>query len=404
MSYSRKSAQNALLYPREVMPERFVAEKVKSIPPSGIRKFFDLVLEIDGVISLGVGEPDFITPWHIREACIYSLEKGVTSYTSNYGLLELRESISKCYRKEHNVDYDPGNEILVTTGVSEAADLAFRAVIDPGDEVIVPEPCYVSYKPSVSLAGGKPIPVPTHRENEFRVTADQIKKNTTNKTKALVLSYPNNPTGAVMRRKDLEEIADFVNENDLVVISDEVYGKLTYGDSHTCFSSLAGMKDRSIILNGFSKSHAMTGLRLGYAAGSEALIAAMTKIHQYAMLCAPVTAQMGGIEALKNGDGEVQKMAREYDRRRRLVVNGLNKMGLDCFEPMGAFYAFPSIKSTGLSSGEFAERLLKEQKVAVVPGDVFGECGEGYLRCSYATSREELIEALSRIGEFIDSL
>jgi aminotransferase len=386
------------------MPERFVAEKVKSIPPSGIRKFFDLVLEMDGVISLGVGEPDFVTPWHIREACIYSLEKGVTSYTSNYGLLELRELISKCYRKDHSVNYDPGNEILITTGVSEAADLAFRAVINPGDEVIVPEPCYVSYKPSVSLAGGKPIPVPTYQENEFRVTADQIKKNITKKTKALVLSYPNNPTGAVMRRKDLEEIADVVNENDLVVISDEVYGKLTYDGSHTCFSTLPGLKERSIILNGFSKSHAMTGLRLGYAVGSEALIAAMTKIHQYAMLCAPVTAQMGGIEALKNGDGEMQKMVREYDRRRRLVVSGLNKMGLDCFEPMGAFYAFPSVKSTGLTSEEFAERLLKEQKVAVVPGDVFGECGEGYLRCSYATSREQLVEALARIEAFLDSL
>ena len=401
MSYSRKSDQNALLYPRKAMPEKFVAETVRQIPPSGIRKFFDLVLEIDGVISLGVGEPDFVTPWHIREACIYSLEKGVTSYTSNYGLLELRELISKCYRNEHRVNYDPGNEILVTTGVSEAADLAFRAVIDPGDEVIVPEPCYVSYKPSVSLAGGKPIPVPTYQENEFRVTAEQIEKNITKKTKALVLSYPNNPTGAVMRRKDLEEIADVVNENDLVVISDEVYGKLTYNGSHTCFSTLHGMKERSIILNGFSKSHAMTGLRLGYAVGSEPLIAAMTKIHQYAMLCAPVTAQMGGIEALKNGDGEMQKMVREYDRRRRLVVSGLNKMGLDCFEPMGAFYAFPSVKSTGLTSEEFAERLLKGQKVAVVPGNVFGECGEGYLRCSYATSRDDLVEALSRIKAFL---
>ncbi|MCG2735760.1 MAG: aminotransferase class I/II-fold pyridoxal phosphate-dependent enzyme, partial [Candidatus Methanoperedenaceae archaeon] len=352
----------------------------------------------------GVGEPDFVTPWHIREACIYSLEKGTTSYTSNYGLLELRELISKCYRKEQGVDYDPKSEVLVTTGVSEAADLAFRAVIDPGDEVIVPEPCYVSYKPSVSLAGGTPIPVPTYQKNEFRVTAEQIEKNITKKTKAIVLSYPNNPTGAVMRKKDLEDIADVVIENDLVVISDEVYGKLTYDGAHTCFSSLTGMRERSIILNGFSKSHAMTGLRLGYAVGSEPLIAAMTKIHQYAMLCAPVTAQMGGIEALKNGDSEVQKMTREYDRRRRLVVSGLNKMGLDCFEPMGAFYAFPSIKSTGLTSGEFAERLLKEHKVAVVPGDVFGECGEGYLRCSYATSREQLVEALSRIEAFLDSL
>ena len=403
MSCLKKSAQNALLYRRDDMSE-FVATRVKEIPPSGIRKFFDLVLEMDGVISLGVGEPDFVTPWHIREACIYSLEKGFTSYTSNYGLLELRELISRCFKKDYNVDYNPGNEVLVTTGVSEAADLAFRATINPGDEVIIPEPCYVSYKPSVFLAGGKPIPVPTYQEDEFRVTADQIRKSITDKTKALVLSYPNNPTGAVMRKKDLEEIADVANENDLVVISDEVYGKLTYDGAHTCFSSISGMKERSVILNGLSKSHAMTGLRLGYAAGSEELIGAMTKIHQYTMLCAPITAQMGAIEALKNGDGEMQKMVREYDRRRRLIVNGLNKLGLDCFEPRGAFYAFPSIKSTGMTSEEFAGRLLKEQKVAVVPGDVFGDCGAGYLRCSYATSREELVEALARIEAFIEKL
>ncbi|MFZ2412225.1 MAG: aminotransferase class I/II-fold pyridoxal phosphate-dependent enzyme [Candidatus Methanoperedens sp.] len=382
----------------------FVAERVKEIPPSGIRKFFDLVLEMDDVISLGVGEPDFVTPWHIREACIYSLEKGATSYTSNYGLLELRELISKCYRKDHNLDYNPGNEILVTTGVSEAADLAFRAIINPGDEVIIPEPCYVSYKPSVFLAGGVPVPVPTYQDDEFRVTAGQIKDNITDKTKALVLSYPNNPTGAVMRKKDLEEIADVVNENDLAVISDEVYGKLTYEGSHTCFSSIKGMRERSIILNGLSKSHAMTGMRIGFALGSEELIGAMTKIHQYSMLCAPITAQMGAIEALKNGDGEMKKMVREYDRRRRLVVDGLNKLGLDCFEPRGAFYAFPSIKSTGMTSEEFAGRLLKEQKVAVVPGEVFGDCGAGYLRCSYATSREELIEALARIEAFLEKL
>lgn len=397
----KKNAQNALLYPHDCMPDKFVASKVKSIPPSGIRKFFDLVLEMEGVISLGVGEPDFVTPWHIREACIYSLEKGFTSYTSNFGLLELRELISKCFRKDYDVEYNPRDEILITTGVSEAADLAFRALINPGDEVIVPEPCYVSYKPSVSLAGGEPIPVPTYQENEFRVTAEQIEKSITKKTKALVLSYPNNPTGAIMRRRDLEEIADVVSEHDLAVISDEVYCKLTYDGAHTCFSSLPGMRDRSIILNGFSKSHAMTGLRLGYAAGSEALIGAMTKIHQYSMLCAPITAQMGAIEALKNGDDKMQKMVREYDRRRRLIVSGLNKMGLECFEPRGAFYAFPSIRSTGLTSEEFASRLLKEQKVAVVPGSVFGDCGEGYLRCSYATSYEELVEALARIGEFI---
>jgi aminotransferase len=386
------------------MSGKFVATTVKNIPPSGIRKFFDLVLEMEGVISLGVGEPDFVTPWHIREACIYSLEKGFTTYTSNYGLLELREWISKSFKKDYNVNYDPQNQILATTGVSEAADLAFRAVINPGDEVIIPEPCYVSYKPSVSLAGGKAVPVPTFRENEFRVTSEQIETSITKKTKALVLSYPNNPTGAIMRRKDLEEIADVVNENDLMVISDEVYGKLTYECTHTCFSSISGMKERSIILNGLSKSHAMTGFRIGFATGSEELIAAMTKIHQYAMLCAPITAQMGAIEALKNGDGEMEKMVREYNRRRRLIVTGFNKLGLDCFEPLGAFYAFPSIKSTGLTSEQFAERLLKSEKVAVVPGDVFGECGAGHLRCSYATSREQLVEALSRIEAFLDKI
>lgn len=400
----KKNVQNALLYRRDEMAGKFISTRVNGVPPSGIRKFFDLVLEMEGVISLGVGEPDFVTPWHIREACIYSLEKGFTSYTSNYGLLELRELISGCFRKDYGVDYNPANEILVTTGVSEAADLAFRAITNPGDEIIIPEPCYVSYKPSVSLAGGEPVPVPTSRENEFRVTAEQIEKSVTKKTKALVLSYPNNPTGAIMSKNDLEDIADVVNENDLVVISDEVYCKLTYDGTHTCFSSLPGMRDRSMVLNGFSKSHAMTGLRLGYAAGSEELIGAMTKIHQYSMLCAPITAQMGAIEAIKNGDGEMQKMVREYDRRRRLVVSGLNKMGLDCFEPKGAFYAFPSIKSTGLTSEEFAARLLKEQKVAAVPGDVFGECGAGYLRCSYATSREQLVEALARIEALIDSL
>jgi aminotransferase len=386
------------------MSGKFVATNVNNIPPSGIRKFFDLVLEMEGVISLGVGEPDFVTPWHIREACIYSLEKGFTTYTSNYGLLELREWISKSFKKDYGVYYNPQNQVLVTTGVSEAADLAFRAVINPGDEVIIPEPCYVSYKPSVSLAGGKPVPIPTYRENEFRVTADQVEKSITKKTKALVLSYPNNPTGAIMRRKDLEEIADVVNENDLMVISDEVYGKLTYDGTHTCLSSISGMKERSIILNGLSKSHAMTGLRIGFATGSEELIAAMTKIHQYSMLCAPITAQMGAIEALKNGNGEMEKMVKEYDRRRRLIVDGFNKLGLDCFEPLGAFYAFPSIKSTGLTSEEFAGRLLKEEKVAVVPGDVFGECGAGYLRCSYATSREQLIEALARIETFLDKI
>ncbi len=400
----KKNAQNALQYHRNDTSGKFVSETVRNIPPSGIRKFFDLVLEMDGVISLGVGEPDFVTPWHIREACIYSLEKGQTSYTSNYGLLELREKISKCFRKDHHVDYNPKNEILITTGVSEAADLAFRALINPGDEVIIPEPCYVSYKPSVALAGGIPVPVSTSQDNDFRVTAQQILERITGKTKALVLSYPNNPTGAVMRRNDLEEIADVVNEYDIAVISDEVYGELIYEGTHICFSSIPDMRDRTIVLNGFSKSHAMTGLRVGYAAGNEDLISSMTKIHQYAMLCAPVTAQIGAIEALKNGEGEMHKMVREYNRRRRLIVDGLNRLGLSCFEPKGAFYAFPCIKSTGLSSEEFAAELLKEQKVAVVPGNVFGDCGEGYLRCSYATSREDISEALSRIGAFIESI
>ncbi len=384
--------------------EEFVSEKVKEIPPSGIRKFFDLVLGMDDVISLGVGEPDFVTPWHIREACIYSLEKGFTSYTSNHGLLELRELISKSFKKDYDIDYNPMNEILVTTGVSEAADLAFRAIVNQGDEVIIPEPCYVSYKPGVFLAGGKPVTIPTYENNDFRVTAEEIEKSITKKTKALVLSYPNNPTGAVMRKKDLEEIADVVNENDILVISDEVYDKLTYEGTHTCFSSLEGMKERTVLLNGFSKSHAMTGLRIGYALGNKEIIGAMTKIHQYSMLCAPITAQMGAIEALKNGNEEMKSMVREYDRRRRFIVSGLNKLGLDCFEPKGAFYAFPSIKSTGLGSEQFAEKLLKEKKVAVVPGNVFGDCGEGYLRCSYAASYEELVEALARIKEFTDSL
>jgi aminotransferase len=287
--------------------------------------------------------------------------------------------------------------------VSEGVDLAFRAIINPGDEVLIPEPCYVSYKPGTLFAGGKPVVVSTSLSNEFRVTGDQIEENITEKTKAIVLSYPNNPTGATLERKDLEGIADVVVEHDLIVISDEVYDKLTYEGSHTCFASLDGMRERTILLNGFSKSHAMTGLRIGYALGCEEIIGAMTKIHQYTMLCAPITAQMGAIEALRHGDGEMRSMVKEYDRRRRLIVSGLNRLGLDCFNPKGAFYAFPFIKKTGMTSEEFASDLLKKQKVAVVPGNVFGDCGEGYLRCSYATSREDIASALERIGAFLDS-
>ena len=381
-----------------------MSSTVRDMPPSGIRKFFDLVSEMKGAISLGVGEPDFVTPWHIREACIYSLEQGVTSYTSNKGMPELRDLLSEEVKKNTGLDYDPESQILVTTGVSEAVDLAFRATINPGDEVIVPEPCYVAYMPDISLAGGVPVPVATKLSDEFKVRPEGIEAALTSRTKALMLSYPNNPTGAIMTREDLEEIADVVVERDLLVISDEVYGKLNYSGGHTSFAELEGMKDRTLVLNGLSKSHAMTGWRIGFALGDPALISAMTKVHQYTMLCAPVMAQVAAIEALQRGEDEMLHMRHEYDLRRRLFVTGLNRIGLNCFEPRGAFYAFPSIESTGLSSEAFSEKLLKEYKVAVVPGNVFGRSGEGFLRCSYATSREELIEALDRMESFINGL
>ncbi|HIH36442.1 MAG TPA: aminotransferase class I/II-fold pyridoxal phosphate-dependent enzyme [Methanocellales archaeon] len=378
-----------------------IADKVKRIPPSGIRKYFEMTVGMEGIISLGVGEPDFVTPWSIREACIYALEKGYTSYTSNWGLLELRNEISHCIASDYNVRYNPENQIIVTTGVSEASDLAIRAIVNPGDEVIIVEPCYVSYKPCVLLAGGKPVVVPTDLCNDFKVVPERIGEKITPKTKAIILSYPNNPTGAIMGKKDLEGIADIVKDHDLFVISDEVYDKLTYDGTHTCFSSLDGMYDKTILLNGFSKAYAMTGWRIGYAASNLEVIAAMLKIHQYTMLCAPITAQMAAIEALKNCREEMLSMVREYDMRRRLIVKGLNDLGLDCFEPKGAFYSFPSVESTGMTSEVFAEKLLKEQKVAVVPGDVFGDAGEGFIRCAYAVSRREIKEALERIGEFL---
>jgi len=380
----------------------YISNRVKQTPPSGIRKFFDMVIGMEDVISLGVGEPDFVTPWHIREACIYSLEKGYTTYTSNSGLIELREAISDTFHTDYGVDYDPHDQVLVTTGVSEAADLALRAVIDPGDEVIIHEPSYVSYKPCIIIPGGKPVIATTTRENEFRVTKEQIEEKVTEKTKAIILSYPNNPTGAVMNKQDLEDVADVVIENDLLVISDEVYDKLTYDSKHTCFSSLNGMDEHTILLNGLSKSHAMTGMRIGYAMGPSEIIKAMLLVHQYTMLCAPITSQMGAIEALKNGGPDMQYMVREYNRRRRLFVKGLNDLGLDCFEPKGAFYAFPSIASTGMTSDQFAEKLLTQQKVAVVPGNVFGSSGDGFLRCSYASGLDELKIALERMGEFLD--
>lgn len=378
-----------------------VSPLVRSIPPSGIRRFFDIVAEMSGVISLGVGEPDFVTPWHIRESCVHGLQRGYTSYTSNYGLLELRQEITRMIETDYGVTYNPKCEALVTVGVSEALDLAMRAILSPGDEVLVPEPCYVSYQACVTLAGGTPVSVSCTRENEFRVTVDQLAAAVTPRTKALLIGYPNNPTGAVMPREALAAIAQFAEQHDLIVISDEIYANLTYDGEHTCFASLPGMRDRTILLNGFSKAYAMTGWRIGYALGNEDFIAAMTKIHQFTMLCAPITAQIAAVEALQQGRPSRERMVAEYDKRRRLMVEGFRNMGLDCFEPKGAFYVFPSIQNTGLTSLEFAEKLLHAEKVALVPGNAFGACGEGYIRCSYAASSKNLSEALDRIARFV---
>jgi aminotransferase len=381
-----------------------VSPTVRSIPPSGIRRFFDIVAEMSGVISLGVGEPDFVTPWHIRESCVHGLQRGYTAYTSNYGLLELRQEIVKMIEADYGVTYNPKCEALVTVGVSEALDLAMRAILSPGDEVLVPEPCYVSYQACVTLAGGKPVSVSTSRENEFRVTVDQLAAALTPRTKALLIGYPNNPTGAVMTRDDLAAIAQFAEKNDLIVISDEIYANLTYDGEHTCFASLPGMRDRTILLNGFSKAYAMTGWRIGYALGNADFIGAMTKIHQFTMLCAPITAQIAAVEALQQGRPSRDRMVAEYDKRRRLMVEGFRNMGLDCFEPKGAFYIFPSIQSTGLTALEFAEKLLQAEKVALVPGDAFGACGAGHVRCSYAASSKNLTEALDRVARFVGPL
>ena len=381
-----------------------VSPIVRSIPPSGIRRFFDIVAEMSGVISLGVGEPDFVTPWHIRESCVHGLQRGYTAYTSNYGLLELRQEIAKMIETDYGVIYNPKCEALVTVGVSEALDLAMRAILSPGDEVLVPEPCYVSYQACVTLAGGKPVSVSTSRENEFRVTVDQLAAALTPRTKALLIGYPNNPTGAIMPRNELAAIAQFAEKHDLIVISDEIYANLTYDGEHTCFASLPGMRDRTILLNGFSKAYAMTGWRIGYALGNADFIGAMTKIHQFTMLCAPITAQIAAVEALQQGRPSRDRMVAEYDKRRRLMVEGFRNMGLDCFEPKGAFYVFPSIQNTGLTSLEFAEKLLQAEKVALVPGNAFGACGEGYVRCSYAASSKNLSEALDRIARFVGPL
>lgn len=381
-----------------------VSKRVIKIPPSGIRKFFELTLSMDDVISLGVGEPDFVTPWHIREAAMYSLERGYTMYTSNWGLQELRDEISKALNRDYKVHYDPTNEILITIGVSEAFDLALRAILNPGDEVIIPEPCFVSYGPMTYLAGGKPKPVVTTVENEFKVTPEQIEEQVTKKTKAIILSYPNNPTGGVMTKKDMEAVADVVEEKDLIVISDEIYDHLTYNGKHTCFSSLNGMRDKTIYLNGFSKAYAMTGWRVGYACANPEITEAMFKIHQYSMMCASIMGQVAALEALRHGKKEMRGMVSEYNQRRKFIVKRLNDIGLACFEPRGAFYAFPSIQSTGLTSEEFAEGLLKEENVAVVPGNAFGKSGGGFVRCAYAASTEDISEAMDRVKRFVERL
>jgi len=383
---------------------KYINHKMKNVPPSGIRKYFDIAAGIEDVISLGVGEPDFVTPWHIREMCIHSLEKGETSYTSNYGIPELREEIAKKYRREYGLDYDSNKEILVTTGVSEALDIAIRCVTNPGDEILIVQPTYVAYIPEIVLCGGVPVVVPTRVEDEFKIKPEELRAKITPKTKALIINYPHNPTGAVMTRADYEAIAPIIEEHDLVVISDEVYECMTYEGTHTPFSAVDGMKDRTILLNGFSKSYAMTGLRLGYILAPPELLAAMMTIHQYCMMCAPITTQLGGVEALRNGEEEMKSMVREFNRRRILIVDGFNKLGLDCFEPKGAFYTFPSIKSTGLTSEEFADKFFAAQHVITIPGTAFGDAGAGHMRCAYATSRDDIKIALDRFDDFLKKL
>ncbi len=377
---------------------------VEEIPSSGIRVFFDLVLGMKDVISLGIGEPDFVTPWNVRERAIFALEEGFTSYTSNKGLIELRREISRFLKHRHGIEYDPEDEILITVGVSEAFDLSLRAIIDRGDKILIPEPAYVSYAPITTLCGGKPISINTSPDRNFKITPREITDLCDDDTKAIILNYPNNPTGASYSKRELTAISKVISRHDLIMISDEIYSDLTYDFDHTPFATLPGMKERTVYLNGFSKSYAMTGWRLGYACGPKNIIAAMTKIHQYTMLCASIISQMAALEAIKGGERSVQEMKREYKRRRAFVVERLNEMGLSCHCPEGAFYAFPSIKSTGLSSMEFSRDLLEKEKVAVVPGTAFGALGEGYLRISYASNMDKLKEALFRIERFVRSI
>ncbi|MCI6498397.1 aminotransferase class I/II-fold pyridoxal phosphate-dependent enzyme [Lachnospiraceae bacterium HCP1S3_C3] len=381
-----------------------LSKVVEDIQPSGIRKFFDIVSEMEDAISLGVGEPDFDTPWHIRDEGIYSLERGKTFYTSNAGLKELREEISNYLYRKMEVKYDPLKEVLVTVGGSEGIDLAIRAMIDPGDEVLVPEPSYVSYVPCIKLAYGVPVIIELKEENQFRLTKEELLEKITDKTKMLVLPFPNNPTGAIMSRKDLEDIAEVCIEKDIFVLSDEIYSELTYGNKHVSIVQIPGMKERTVLINGFSKAFAMTGWRLGYATAPAVIMKQMTKIHQFAIMCAPTNSQYAAVEALRNGDKDVEEMRESYDQRRRYLMHAFKEMGLECFEPFGAFYMFPSIKKFGMTSDEFANRLLQEEKVAVVPGTAFGACGEGFLRISYAYSIENLKIALERMADFISRL
>ncbi|MEA1962292.1 MAG: aminotransferase class I/II-fold pyridoxal phosphate-dependent enzyme [Bacillota bacterium] len=379
----------------------YLSDLVRDLPPSGIRKFFDLVTQTEGVISLGVGEPDYATPWHIREASVYSLEKGYTMYTSNLGLLELREEIAGYQKRKIGVEYCPKDEIIVTIGVSEAVDIALRSLLQPGDEVLIPEPSYVCYAPGTTLANGVPVPVEAYARDEYRLLPELLERKITPRSKVLILAYPNNPTGAIMEEDDLQALVDLIIKHDLLVISDEIYCELTYGKKHTSIASFPGMKDRTIVMNGFSKAYAMTGWRIGYACGNADIIAAMNKVHQYTIMCAPIMAQKAAIEALRHGEFEMRKMVEDYNNRRKLMVNSLRRIGLTCFEPRGAFYCFPSIESSGMNSEEFCERLLTEEKVAVVPGNAFGSNGEGHIRCCYASSINSIEEAIGRMGHFL---
>ncbi|HQA49958.1 MAG: aminotransferase class I/II-fold pyridoxal phosphate-dependent enzyme [Syntrophomonadaceae bacterium] len=380
---------------------KYISSVVKSVPPSGIRKFFDLVSQTEGVISLGVGEPDYVTPWHIREECFYSLERGYTMYTSNAGLPELREEIAAYQKKKIGVEYSPTNEILVTVGVSEAVDLALRVLVEPGDEVLVPEPSFVSYAPGATLAYGKAVPVPTYDQDQYRLRPDILEKYISPRSKVLVLAYPNNPTGGVMGAQDLQALVDIIIKHDLLVISDEIYCELTYQGEHVSIASFPGMRDRTLVMNGFSKAYAMTGWRIGYACGNQDLISAMTRVHQYTIMCAPIMGQKAAIEALRNGETEMLKMVSDYNNRRKIILKGFQEIGMDCFEPKGAFYCFPSIKISGMSSEEFCEKLLVEEQVAVVPGNAFGSNGEGFVRCCYAASIPNIETAIEKMGNFL---